>query len=67
MYCFQGELDITTPTVLAKEYFDAIKAPAKAFAVIPGAGHATVFFADELLRLLNTHVRPRVMETKWER
>jgi len=28
MYCFQGELDITTPTVLAKEYFDAIKAPA---------------------------------------
>lgn len=67
MYCFQGELDITTPTVLAKEYFDAIKAPAKAFAVIPGAGHATVFFPDELLRLLNTHVRPRVMETKWVR
>jgi hypothetical protein len=23
MFCFQGELDITTPTVLAKEYFDA--------------------------------------------
>ncbi len=67
MFCFQGELDITTPTVLAKEYFDAIKAPAKEFAVIPGAGHATVFFADELLRLLNTHVRPRVMETKWVR
>jgi pimeloyl-ACP methyl ester carboxylesterase len=67
MFCFQGELDITTPTVLAKEYFDAIRAPAKEFAVIPEAGHATVFFADELLRLLNTHVRPRVMETTWVR
>jgi pimeloyl-ACP methyl ester carboxylesterase len=67
MFCFQGELDINTPTALAKEYFDAIKAPAKEFAVIPGAGHATVFFADELLRLLNTHVRPRVMKTKWAR
>ena len=64
MFCFQGELDITTPTVLAREYFDAIEAPAKEFAVIPGAGHATVFFADDLLRLLNTHVRPLVMETK---
>jgi pimeloyl-ACP methyl ester carboxylesterase len=67
MFCFQGELDITTPTALAKEYFAAIEAPAKEFAVIPGAGHATVFFADELLRLLNTHVRPRVMETTWAR
>jgi pimeloyl-ACP methyl ester carboxylesterase len=67
MFCFQGEFDITTPTVLAKEYFDAIKAPVKEFAVITGAGHATVFFADELLRLLNTHVRPRVMETTWAR
>lgn len=67
MFCFQGELDITTPTVLAKEYFDAITAPTKEFAIIPGAGHATVFFADELLRLLNSHVRPRVMETTWAR
>jgi pimeloyl-ACP methyl ester carboxylesterase len=67
MFCFQGELDIITPTILAKEYFDAIKAPTKEFAVISGAGHATVFFADELLRLLNTHVRPRVVETKWVR
>jgi pimeloyl-ACP methyl ester carboxylesterase len=67
MFCFQGELDIATPTALAKAYFDAITAPAKEFAVIPGAGHATVFFADELLRLLNTHVRPRVMETTWVR
>ena len=65
MFCFQGELDMTSPAVLAREYFDAIKAPAKEFVVIPGAGHATVFFADELLRLLNTHVRPRVMETTW--
>jgi pimeloyl-ACP methyl ester carboxylesterase len=67
MFCFQGELDLMTPTVLAKEYFDAIEAPVKEFAVIPGAGHATVFFADELLRLLNTHVRPRVLETTWAR
>ena len=67
MFCFQGEWDITTPTALAKEYFDAITAPTKEFAVIPGAGHATVFFADELLRLLNASVRPRVMETTWAR
>lgn len=30
-------------------------------------GHATVFFADELLRLLNTHVRPHVTEATWVR
>ena len=27
----------------------------------------TTVFSDELLRLLNSHVRPRVMETRWAR
>jgi pimeloyl-ACP methyl ester carboxylesterase len=63
MFCFQGELDINTPAGLAREYFASIKAPAKEFVTIPGAGHATMFFTDELLQLLNVHVRPVVIKT----
>ena len=49
-------------------YFDEIKAPRKAFAIIPGSSHFTIPFHDELLRLLKLHVRPLVVETRdgWE-
>ena len=60
VFIFQGEKDINTPVSLAREYLNDIKAPAKAFAMIPSAGHNTLAFAPEVLALLNTHVRPVV-------
>jgi pimeloyl-ACP methyl ester carboxylesterase len=60
MYCFQGEHDVNSPTALAREYFEKIRAPRKAFHVIPGAGHNTVAFHDELLALLESEVRPHL-------
>lgn len=38
----QGDEDIQTPTVIAREYFDRLQAPAKRFALIPGGGHNAV-------------------------
>jgi pimeloyl-ACP methyl ester carboxylesterase len=60
VFIFQGETDINTPTSLARDYLSEIKAPAKGFATIPGAGHNTLAFAPEVLALLNEHVRPIV-------
>lgn len=62
VFIFQGENDINTPVSLARDYFDDIEAPKKAFATIPGAGHNTLAFAPELLKLLNEHVRPVVTQ-----
>lgn len=60
IFVFHGERDIVTPASLAREYVEAIQAPAKGFEVIRGAGHATAFFSEDLLALLNTHVRPHI-------
>jgi pimeloyl-ACP methyl ester carboxylesterase len=62
VFIFQGEHDFNTPTATARAYFDEIKAPTKAFAVIPGSSHFTIPFHDELLRLLRLHVRPLVVK-----
>ena len=58
-FIFNGEDDNITPLDLAKNYFDRIEAPQKAFVVLNGAGHSAVLtepdaFLHELLR----HVRP---------
>ncbi len=58
VFIFQGENDINTPTVLAMEFCRELTAPAKACAVIPGAGHSTLAFNEHLLVLLNSLVRP---------
>ncbi|MEO8113953.1 MAG: alpha/beta hydrolase, partial [Phenylobacterium sp.] len=58
VFIFQGENDFNTPMRTAREYFDEIKAPAKAFEVIPGAGHNTPIFHAELLALLKKDVLP---------
>jgi pimeloyl-ACP methyl ester carboxylesterase len=55
VYLFQGEVDMNTPTVAARSYFDAIRAPRKAFEVVPGAGHTIILFHRELLALLEKH------------
>jgi pimeloyl-ACP methyl ester carboxylesterase len=55
VYFIQGAEDFTSPTELAQEYLDSIKAPRKAFVPIEGGGHFAVFmksdqFLNELVR-----------------
>ena len=59
MFIFQGAEDFTTPTALARQYEESIKAPRKAFVPIQGAGHFAVFMrSDQFLNELITRVRP---------
>ena len=58
VFMFQGENDLNTPVLAAREYFDEIKAPTKTFEIIPGAGHNTVMFPAEVLALLRKDVLP---------
>jgi pimeloyl-ACP methyl ester carboxylesterase len=61
IYFFEGENDINVPVALAREYFERIEAPHKAFRVIPGAGHNTMSaFQAELLALFESEVRPHL-------
>jgi pimeloyl-ACP methyl ester carboxylesterase len=57
MFLIQGAEDFTTPTALARNYLDSIKAPRKAFVTIDGGGHFAVFmhsdqFLQELVKLV---------------
>jgi pimeloyl-ACP methyl ester carboxylesterase len=59
MFFFQGAEDFTTPTALAHQYLDALKAPQKAFVPIEGGGHFAVFMKSDLfLKELVARVRP---------
>jgi pimeloyl-ACP methyl ester carboxylesterase len=61
----QGETDIVTPTVLAREYFDRIEAPKKEFVLLPARGHLAIFNArDDFLNALRAHVRPFALATQ---
>jgi pimeloyl-ACP methyl ester carboxylesterase len=58
VFVIQGVNDFTTPTILAKEFLDNVKAPKKAFSTIKG-GHFAVFtnsseFLKELTNALHT-------------
>ena len=61
MFVFEGEEDFTTPTALARQYVEAMKAPRKEFVLIPG-GHFTMFMhRDEFLQQMVERVRPLAM------
>jgi pimeloyl-ACP methyl ester carboxylesterase len=60
IFVFQGENDLNTPLPTARAWLDEIRAPRKAFEMIPHAGHNTMVFGDELLALLRKHVVPIV-------
>jgi pimeloyl-ACP methyl ester carboxylesterase len=63
MFIFQGAEDFTTPTVLARNYLDSIKAPRKAFVAIKNGGHFAVFMkSDEFLQELVARVGPLIAE-----
>jgi pimeloyl-ACP methyl ester carboxylesterase len=55
----QGDLDIDAPVELSRAWFDHIRAPAKGFVVIPGAGtHALQTDPESYLTVLRDQVRP---------
>jgi pimeloyl-ACP methyl ester carboxylesterase len=59
MFFFQGAEDFTTPTALAHQYLDALRAPQKAFVAIEGGGHFAMFMKpDQFLKELVARVRP---------
>jgi pimeloyl-ACP methyl ester carboxylesterase len=61
-FVLQGESDALTPTAAAREFFDTVEAPHKAFVLIRHAGHLAMFARPgQFLDALLTHVRPLVM------
>lgn len=58
LFFFQGEHDINTVTSLVTQYFTGLSAPTKKLVILKGAGHNTLGVHEELLLLLDTHVRP---------
>lgn len=63
VYYLMGETDYQTPITLAKEWFDQIEAPDKAFFTIKGAGHAAMIDKPgEFAQILTQAIRPRVVQ-----
>ncbi|HEY0107710.1 MAG TPA: alpha/beta hydrolase [Rhizomicrobium sp.] len=63
-FIFDGAQDSVTPVALARPYFDSIRAPQKAFVVLPGAGHnALLTRPDAFLAELKRRVRPIAVQT----
>ena len=58
MFFLQGDLDVFTVTSEVEAYVEWVSAPLKRFVPVTGAGHGTFFMRDELLDLLEKHVRP---------
>lgn len=59
VFIFQGAEDDYTPFVLARAWFDEIRAPEKALLAAEGGGHYAAFsHAAEFQRLLRERVRP---------
>lgn len=57
VFFFQGAEDFTTPTELARQYLETIKAPRKGFVAIEGGGHFAVFMkSDQFLKELVSRV-----------
>jgi pimeloyl-ACP methyl ester carboxylesterase len=63
VFVFQGDQDLNTPFVLARDWVARIHAPKKGFAAIEGCGHNTMVFQDRILELLERDVRPLVATT----
>jgi len=58
MFFFQGEQDLHTVTSEVQSYVAEIQALAKVLVLLPNAGHMSFFLRDQMLALLNAHVRP---------
>jgi len=58
MFVFEGEEDFTTPTALARQYVESMKAPRKEFVPISGGHFAVFMHSDQFLQELVNRVRP---------
>ena len=59
VFMIVGEQDLTTTPEVAKRYFDAIKAPKKAFFLLPLTGHdPNGPMVDAQYNILKTRVTP---------
>ena len=59
VFVIQGAEDFTTPTSLAQDFVNSIRAPHKSFVAIEGGGHFAVFMKSDLfLKELVARVRP---------
>jgi pimeloyl-ACP methyl ester carboxylesterase len=58
MFVIEGDDDFTTPTALARQYVDKMKAPRKEFVPIHGGHFAMFMHSDEFLQELVKRVRP---------
>jgi pimeloyl-ACP methyl ester carboxylesterase len=58
-FVIQGDEDSQTPAILARQYFDAVRAPAKTYIALKGGGHfAVITMSDAFLDVLVEKVRP---------
>jgi len=64
MFFFQGEHDAYSVTDPVRDYVAEIDAPRKLLALVPSAGHSTIFTSDALLGLLVAHVWPAALEAE---
>jgi pimeloyl-ACP methyl ester carboxylesterase len=62
MFVFEGDEDFTTPTVLARDYVESMKAPRKEFVPIHGGHFAVFMHSDQFLQELVKRVRPLAIE-----
>src|SRR5580704_7163438 len=58
IFFFEGTEDFTTPTEVARTYFEAIQSPRKEFVPIPGGHFAMFMNSGQFLRELVAHVAP---------
>jgi pimeloyl-ACP methyl ester carboxylesterase len=58
MFVFEGDEDFTTPTALARQYVESMKAPRKEFVPIHGGHFAVFIHSDQFLQELVKRVRP---------
>jgi len=58
MFIFQCEEDFTTPTALARQYVESMKALRKEFVAIPGGHFAVFMHSGQFLQELVKRVRP---------
>jgi pimeloyl-ACP methyl ester carboxylesterase len=64
-FVIQGKDDMATPTSVAVEYFNVVRAPRKRLILIDGAGHfALVTHREEFLAALVKHVRPIALRSE---
>jgi len=64
-FVIQGKEDMATPTSVAVQYFNVVKAPRKKLILIEHAGHfALVTHREEFLAALVKHVRPLAVKSE---